>query len=147
MASALSKLQGLLLSAAELKELTDWDDAIIEEWLNLFANLISLANSVDVKNDIIKNTTKVDTTPYELTALDEEVFFDTDGFGGGMVANLPKGIDGTNYRMINAGVSGGHRVTVNPFGAEKLFGVNESEYMAMQEALIVTFDEELGGWY
>jgi hypothetical protein len=40
-------LQSLVLSAADLRSLTDWDDAIIEEWLNLFRNLITLANGVD----------------------------------------------------------------------------------------------------
>lgn len=140
-------LQSLVLSAADLREITDWDDAIIEEWLNLFRNLIELANQIDTKNDIIKNTTNVSVSPYEIAEDDEDVFFDTDGFGGDMVANLRQGEDGTNYRLINTGVTGGFRVTINPFGAEKLFGVNASEYMAMQEKLLITFDEESGGWF
>lgn len=140
-------LQSLVLSASDLRELTDWDDAVIEEWLNLFRNLIQLANQIDTKNDIIKETTSVTTSPFEPSATDEELFFDTDGFGGDMVANLPQGIDGTNYRLINTGVTGGNRVTINPFGTEKLFGVNASEYIAMQEKLIITFDENSGGWY
>jgi hypothetical protein len=140
-------LQSLVLSAADLRSLTDWDDAIIEEWLNLFRNLIELANQIDTKNDIIKNTTHITTSPYEIAVDDEDVFFDTDTFGGPMVANLRPGVDGTNYRLINTGVTGNHRVTLNPFGTEKLFGVNASEFMAMQEKLLVTFDEESGGWY
>jgi hypothetical protein len=140
-------LQSLVLSAADLRQLTDWDDAIIEEWLNLFRNLIQLANQIDTKNDIIKNTTHITTSPYEITADDEEVFFDTDAFGGEMEANLRPGVDGTNYRLINTGITGAHRVNLNPFGAEKLFGVNASEFIAIQEALLVTFDEESDGWY
>jgi hypothetical protein len=140
-------LQSLVLSAADLRSLTDWDDAIIEEWLNLFRNLIQLANQIDTKNDIIKNTTHITTSPYEIAIDDEDVFFDTDSFGGPMVANLRPGEDGTNYRLINTGVTGGHRVTLNPFGTEKLFGVNASEFMAMQEKLLVTFDEDSGGWF
>jgi hypothetical protein len=140
-------LQSLVLSAADLQALTDWDDAIIEEWLNLFRNLIQLANQIDTKNDIIKNTTHITTSPYEIAEDDEDVFFDTDAFGGPMVANLREGVDGTNYRLVNTGVTGGHRVTLNPFGTENLFGVNASEFMAMQEKLLVTFDEESGGWF
>jgi hypothetical protein len=140
-------LQSLVLSAADLRSLTDWDDAIIEEWLNLFRNLIALANQIDTKNDIIKNTTHITASPYEIAVDDEDVFFDTDTFGGPMVANLRPGEDGTNYRLINTGITGGHRVTLNPFGAEKLFGVNASEFMAMQEKLLVTFDEDSGGWF
>ena len=148
MAEPTSKLlQSLVLSAADLKGLTDWDDAIIEEWLNLFRNLLELANQIDTKNDIIKNTTNVTTSPYEIAEDDEDVFFDTDAFGGDMIANLRPGVDGTNYRLINTGISGGHRVNINPFGTEKLFGVNASEYMAMQEKLLMTFDEESGGWF
>jgi len=147
MADTLARLNSLILSAAELVELTDWPDPVIEDWLNLIDNISILADEVDVKNDIIKNTTHVTTTPYELKVDDEDVFFDTDTFGGPMITNLPEGIDGTNYRLINTGVTGGHRVTINPFGAEKLFGVAASEFIAMQEKLLITFDEESGGWY
>ena len=147
MASTAELLRSLALSASELKQITNWDDAVIEEWLNFFRNILLLAEQIDTKNNIIKSTTKVTTTPYEPTSLDEEIFFDTDGYGGDMVANLPAGIDGTNYRLVNTGISGAFRVTINPFGAEKLFGVNASEYIAMQEKLIITFDEESGGWF
>ena len=147
MADTVARFRGLVLSASEIKQETGWSDAMTEDYLNILRSLITLANAVDAKNEIIKTTTKVATSPYELTATDEEVFFDTDGFGGDMVANLKPGIDGTNYRLINTGISGGFRVTINPFGTEKLFGVNSSEYIAMQEKLIITFDEDLGGWY
>ena len=140
-------LQSLILSAAELQDLTDWPDALIEDYLNLFRNLIQLANQIDTKNDIIKNTTHITASPYEIAEDDEDVFFDTDAFGGPMVANLRPGVDGTNYRLINTGVTGNHRVTLNPFGTEKLFGVNASEFMAMQEKLLVTFDADSGGWF
>ncbi len=147
MADTKELLRSLALSAVDLQHITDWDDAVIEEWLNFFRNLIALADQIDTKNDIIKNTTHITTSPYELTSLDEDVFFDTDTFGGPMVANLQQGIDGTNYRLVNTGITGGFRVTINPFGTEKLFGVNASEFIAMQEKLLITFDEESGGWY
>ena len=141
-----AKLRGLVLSAYEVKTLTGWPDAMVEDYLNILRSLIELALAIDTKNDIIKNTTHVTTTPYEITSEDEDVFFDTDAVGP-MVANLRAGIDGTNYRLVNTGVLNGDRVTINPFGTEKLFGVNASEYMAMQEKLLITFDEESGGWY
>lgn len=146
--SSASRLLSLTLdlSATELQSLTDWPDPVIEEWLSLVRGLVSLAESLDTKNDIIKNTTHVTTTPYEIAVDDEEVFFDTDTTGP-MVANLLPGVDGTNYRLINTGTINGDIVTINPFGTEKLFGENASEYIANQEKLLVTFDEESGGWF
>lgn len=146
MAETRERLNSLILSAAELVELSNWADPIIEDWLNLVDNIAILADEVDVKNDIIKNTTHVITTPYEIKVDDEDIFFDTDAVGP-MVANLLPGVDGRNYRLINTGVLNKDRVTLNPFGTEKLFGVAASEFIANQEKLLITFEEELGGWF
>lgn len=143
MPSTSEKLRGLVLSAVEIRDLTDWPDAMIEDYLNILESLITLADEIDVKNNILKTTNRVITTPYELKATDEEIFFDTDAFP--IVANLLPGVDGTNYRMINVG-SSGNDVTLNPFGTELLFGVNASERIADDEVLIMTF-ETAEGWY
>jgi hypothetical protein len=47
MANTADKLRGLLLSAAELQSETDWTDAVIEDYLNLIENLVTLAGSID----------------------------------------------------------------------------------------------------
>lgn len=44
-------LRGLVLSANELKSLTDWPDALIEDYLNIVDNLITIANLLDIEID------------------------------------------------------------------------------------------------
>lgn len=47
MASTSSQLRGLVLSASEIRELTGWSDAMVEDYLNILSNLITLADSID----------------------------------------------------------------------------------------------------
>jgi len=137
------RLRGLILSAAELQQLTDWPDALIEDYLTILENLILLAGEIDTKNNIIKNTILVTTSPYVPLATDEELFIDTDV--GPISITLPVGIDGTNYRMINVG-SSGNDVTLIPALTDKLFGENANERIADSEVLLMTF-ETTEGWY
>jgi len=44
-----SQLSGLLLSAADIKVLTNWPHAMIEDYLNILDNLTTLANNIDLK--------------------------------------------------------------------------------------------------
>ena len=39
--STVDKLRGLVLSAVELREMIDWPEALIEDYLNLISNLES----------------------------------------------------------------------------------------------------------
>ena len=47
MADTRLKLRGLVLSAYEIKELTDWPDAMVEDYLNILENLITLSSGID----------------------------------------------------------------------------------------------------
>lgn len=47
----IERLRGLMLSANDLRALTDWPDALIEDYLNILDNLILLANVLDVETD------------------------------------------------------------------------------------------------
>jgi len=47
----IERLRGLILSANDLKALSDWPDALIEDYLNIVDNLILLANTLDVETD------------------------------------------------------------------------------------------------
>jgi len=137
--------RGLVLSAADLRQLTGWPDPLIEDYLNIYNNLLTLANIVNQKNDIVKIVTNVEfaDSPYDIVDSNdiEEIVFDTTD--GDIVANLPAGSEGRNYRLINGGKVG-NKVTLNPSGTENLFGENEPEYIYDLEALIVTFDDLLG---
>jgi len=46
-----SRLRGLILSASDLQSLTDWPDALIEDYLNIIDNLITLAEQIDTTID------------------------------------------------------------------------------------------------
>jgi len=66
----------------------------------------------------IYNTTRIAASPYNVLETDHVIFVDTDG--GGIIVNLPAGIEGTNYRVINSGTSG-NAVTLTPNGVDQLF--------------------------
>jgi hypothetical protein len=46
-----SYLNSLILSAKELNHMTDWPGALIEDYLNIFGNLILLADTIDIEID------------------------------------------------------------------------------------------------
>lgn len=137
-------LRGFALSATELRAMVDWPEALVEDYLNIIDNLFTIADAVNQKNDIIKTVTNVAfaDSPYTITADDEEIFFDTSG--GDIVANLPAGSEGRNFRLLNVS-SSGNKVTLNPDGTELLFG-DTVEYIYDAEALIITYDTDFG-WY
>ncbi len=141
--TTVNRLRGLVLSASEIKNLTDWPDALIEDYLNILDNILTLANEIDTKNNILKATTIVTTSPYTPSSTDEELFIDTTAIP--ITITLPAGIDGTNYRMINIG-SSGNDVTLVANGIEKLFGEVVSEKITDSEVLLMTFQTN-EGWY
>jgi hypothetical protein len=56
-------LRGLVLSATDLRSLTDWPDALIEDYLNIIDNIITIAAAVD---DEITQT--IEEIPTDFTA-------------------------------------------------------------------------------
>lgn len=142
-----SRYRGLILNATELKALNpEWSDRMIEDYLELLRYLFEVSNEVDIKNNIIKQTTLVTfaDTPYTPLATDEEISFDTDD--GPIDCTLPPGIDGTNYRLINAG-SSGNNVTMIPALTNKLFGVSQNERIVDTEVILMTFFDTIESWY
>ena len=51
MANIEAELRGLLLNAVELKEISGWPEALVEDYLNIIENIINMATAVDI--DII----------------------------------------------------------------------------------------------
>lgn len=45
------RLRGLILSASELKAMTGWPDALVEDYLNLLDNLIIISDLLDIEID------------------------------------------------------------------------------------------------
>jgi hypothetical protein len=91
----------------------------------------------------IKETSRVTTSPYTIGADEEMIFVDTDG--GAITVNLPAGVDGRTYKIVNTG-SSGNAVTLTPNGAELLLGLNLSATMLDGDALIITYETAEGWW-
>jgi len=94
-------------------------------------------------NGLIVNTTRITSSPYTALSTDDDIFVDTDG--GAITINLPAGIAGKRYRIINAG-SAGNDVTVAPNGAELLTGVNASRTLSDSSVIILTYEPTEGWW-
>ena len=81
MASIQEQLESLVLSATEVKGLTNWPDAMVEDYLNIIRNLIIIASSTDVNvdqieqntQDIAQNKNDIDANTQDIDDLETEV--------------------------------------------------------------------------
>lgn len=78
-----------------------------------------------------------------LDAGHHHVFANSDG--GDVAVDLPAGVSGTEYRIVNTGGSA-NLVSVSPDGAELLFGANASFTLNDNESLILVYDAT-DGWF
>lgn len=105
---------------------------------------ITLSQKLITGSGRILETTRIDNgdSPYTILSSDHNIFCDTDG--GDITVNLPAGVDGTYYRIINTG-SVGNDVIVAPNGAELLDGVNAGKSFA-GPVLILVYETTEGWW-
>ena len=82
-------------------------------------------------------------SPYTVLARDEVLYCDTDG--GAITVNLPSGINGKRYRIINTG-SASNDVTISPSGAELLTGANASRTLSDSSVVILIYETTEGWW-
>lgn len=87
--------------------------------------------------------TRITSSPYAVLATDDELFVDTDG--GAITINLPAGVNGKRYRVINSG-SSGNDITLNPNGAENLIGANSSITLSDGDVIIIVYETTEGWW-
>jgi hypothetical protein len=138
-------LRGLVLSSTEVKLLTDWPDQMVEDYLYILENILTLANVINQKQDLLRPVINVDfsMSPYEIEDVDQEIVFDTTL--GDISAALPSGMVGRWYRMTDAG-KGGNHVELSPDAIDLLFGVNGAENIYNAETMDMTFGDPLGWW-
>jgi parallel beta-helix repeat protein len=91
----------------------------------------------------LRTTRRVTATPDTVTAADQQIFVDTDSLA--ITVNLPAGINGTVYKIVNCG-SSGRTVTVVPNGANLLFGSNTSEILYDGEIIEISYETTEGWW-
>jgi len=107
--------------------------------MNTAPTLAGFTNSAG----LICNTTRVTSGPYTVLATDHIIFCDTDG--GAFTANLPAGVEGTHYKLINCGAN---TLTVNPNGVEELFGAGAGVVSTLAEGEIIDIHyNATEGWY
>ena len=121
--------------------------------IGLGANTSVIGNSSTTKHKVwgtletdkgrIVNITRITSGPYTALATDHHIFVNTDA--GAITLNLPAGVDGTNYRIINTG-SSGNDITVAPNGSELLTGANASKTMSDGTVIILTYETTSGWW-
>ena len=95
--------------------------------------------------EFFRATTRIINTdsPYNILATDHVIFADTNG--GAITINLPAGIDGRHYKIINVG-SSGNDITLVPDGSDKIFGVNANQTLHDAEIFNLDF-ETIEGWW
>lgn len=81
-------------------------------------------------------------SPYDALAADQVIFCQTDG--GAITVNLPAGIEGTNYKIINCG-SSGNDVTIDGDAAETVIG-DLTQTLADGEVLELHYNAIEGWW-
>lgn len=93
----------------------------------------------------IETIVDIDNTdsPYTVLATDLVIMCDTDA--GAITVNLPAGVAGKSYKIVNAG-STGNDVTITPNGTELFFGDNASFTLADGEILEFNYSTAQG-WY
>lgn len=90
-----------------------------------------------------KNVTRINSGPYNILYTNEIIMVDTDTID--ITINLPAGVDGQAYKIVNCGTSG-NIVTINPNGTELLNGVNAPETLYDSENLDLSYDST-EGWF
>jgi hypothetical protein len=115
----------------------DWAIYSLKDAPSYLAGLLQTDGGRKVKN------TRVTTTPYTALATDYNLSVNTDS--AAITVNLPAGVAGTMYRIVNTGTSG-NAVTLAPNGSENLLGENSSFVLRDGESLMIVYDAT-DGWY
>lgn len=115
--TAFDSLRGLVLSASEIKSLTDWPDALVEDYLNIIDNLISIANLVDIEIN-----QKLEEVPTDFT--DGSIPFAESGFlvedNARLMWDITNSILEIGGRIKSEGrIKGTTRIVVTPYNISK----------------------------
>lgn len=138
--SASATSQGVRLLTVDGNDLTVGPEESIRL---IYDDVDSRWRVVNINTDSTVVTTRVTSSPYSVLGTDDNIFVDTDS--AAITVNLPAGIDGTNYRIINTG-SSGNNVTISPNGAELLLGSNSSITLLDGDAVILVYETTEGWW-
>lgn len=128
---------------APLEELMYVDDVMTEVWWAYFNSLNHEGDVFSTTGGRVQHVTRVTSGPYTVLLTDHIIFVNTDS--ASVIVNLPAGIQGTEYKVVNTG-SSGNTVSLVPNGSENLMGANSAFALNDSESLIVNFDST-DGWF
>jgi hypothetical protein len=94
-----------------------------------------------LRGDIVYSTTRV-TEAYTALSTDEVIFCDTDG--GAYTLDLPAGVEGKHYKIINCG-SSSNDLTVDGDGGETVYG--ETTQILYDGEVVDLHYNAVEGWY
>lgn len=100
-------------------------------------------NLIDHNGGLRMKTTRVTSSPYTVGVSEYAIYVDTDS--AAITVNLPAGVDGQTYKIINVG-SSGNNVTLTPNGAELLQGTAGSATITDGNYLLITYQSTEGWW-
>jgi len=84
-------------------------------------------------------------TPYTVLARDCVLFFDTDS--GAIEADLPAGVQGKHYKLVNCG-TGGNALTVDPNGNEEVYGAGAGVAKTVADGVVLDIHfDAVEGWF
>lgn len=137
------------LATRELNELKPWLLAVTLDSsgnTDLGGGSLAAAKITSTEGRVRNTTRKINTdSPYTVLATDEVIFFDTDG--GAIEADLPAGVEGTHYKLINCG-SSGNDLTVDPNGSEQIYGQGAGVDMILADGDVLDIDyNATEGWW
>lgn len=91
------------------------------------------------------HTTRITSGPYSVLSSDHVILVDTDG--GAVTVNLPAGVEGTNYKIVNVGSSGNDAI-IDPNGTEQLYagGAGVSFDLIDGEVINIHYNATEGWW-
>lgn len=136
--TTIERLRGLVLSATDLKTLSGWPDALVEDYLTILDNIVTIAEIVDgFKVEAIATDFTDGSIPFadsELLAEDSDLFWDNVNKRLGIGTNTPAAtvdIVGT-VKLPSTGITGAG--TGSGLDADLLDG-HDSAYFAQQTVL------------
>ena len=91
----------------------------------------------------IESALRVASTPFTAGKYNYAIFVDTDN--GAITVNLPAGIRGTCYKIVNCG-GATNDVTINPHGPELLFGSAAGYALTDGLSIDICYEPTEGWW-
>ncbi|MCP4988362.1 MAG: hypothetical protein GY928_20620 [Colwellia sp.] len=117
----------------------------IELWAQNHESLRITSTGININGGQVNSTTRITSTPYTALATDDIIYCDTDS--AAITVNLPAGVNGTHYKIINCGNSG-NDLTVDPNGTEQLYGAGAGVASTVSDGEVINIHyEATEGWW